>query len=418
MIPMAGTAMIMAGGKGERMQPLTRHIPKPLLPICNKPPIVQTIEQIYHTAGVSDFCIKVHYLAGVIQTSLGYGDQFGSDVRIRYLVENPQLYTAGGVKRMFTTFEAPKDRPFWVLSADIFSPETDLGDMARAHEQACARDKNIMSTVSFKLMPLDEVVGRFGVAVVDKSGLVTQFFEKPKNAAAAKAIFDQIEHDEIRRLSDEAKTPLLPVNASHYLFQGRVFDEVPQTRADTQWDFGADVFPALLGRINAYFLSAPWSDVGYPEDFWRAQWYFMKVARSSVVGQFIKNWGHIGRGVINDEATKSRMKDVVIGNNARLENCVLERTVIGEGCHLKNVTVRNSVVLPFTYVNLRSNSPIEAIENSIVGGRLHGGTFIDGYSLPGRNSISREMAVPNIEGSITTEQLNLDEADIEQANHF
>lgn len=419
--------MIMAGGFGERMLPLTTHIPKPLLPLCNKAPIVQAIEQIHTSAGVNRFYVKIHHLAGMVQSSLGYGNQFGEDVRINYLVENPQLYTAGGVRRMFHDFKLPADRPFWVLSGDIFSPETDLGEMAEAHARACKSNPKILGTISLKLLPVDDVVGRFGVAVVNKDGLITEFTEKPKDSMDAggnlisgreKAlkILERIENEEIRRLNDEAKTPLLPVNASHYLFQGGLFDQVEQTRDDTQWDFGSHVFPLILGRLNSYLLKAPWSDVGYPEDYWRAQWYFMRVANSSLAGQFIKNWGHIGQGGNRDEHTNQNMRNVVIGNNVRLENCNLDHAVIGEGCHLKNVTVKGSVLLPYTYVNLRGQQPVGLIENSVVGGRLFGGTFIDRLSMPPTaDGISRQLAVPDRNGQITIQSLNVDDKDISDA---
>jgi NDP-sugar pyrophosphorylase family protein len=408
----------MASGRGERLRPITYNWPKPLITICNKAPIVQTVEQAIHTAGVKDFYFKTRYQAGLIQYSLGHGDKFGAEVNFHYVVERRGVDTAGGTKEIVSFFNFPKTEPFWVLSGDIFSPETELGKIAYAHQIAAEKFK-ALATIGFKLMPVRALLNRFGVAVVNKDNLVERFAEKPRTTEEAKKILEEITHPGIKALNEKTENiddMILPINASFYLLEGNFFDEVPQTK-ELGWDFGKDVFPSekLRNRINAVLLDTPWWDVGTPEDYWRAQWYFYKLSLSSIPGQFIKDWGHIGQRVNLDAQTKANMNDSVIGNGATIKNCILDHAIIGEGSHLEDVEIKWSVVLPWTYVNLRPCSEkISKINYSIIGGSPIGGGFIDPQST-GLKEIEDKVVIPDDRRVISPLSLNLTPKQKEEA---
>lgn len=409
------TAIILGGGVGKRFLPLSRHIPKPLVPICNKPPIIQTMEQSQR-AGVEKFYVRVSHMPG--EVIAGLGDEIHNST-IEYAVHNQDaMGTAGGVKRTFEQFSLPKDAPFWVFSGDIFAPEVNLSDIAASHAKAVSDNERVIGTIGFKLVPAKDCIGRFGVGIVDEEGIVTSFEEKPKTMAEALRLIKMQEgkNPSIAEKSAAAGCPMLAANASYYLFNGNIFDEVSQDR--TEWDFGGHVFPRLTGRINASLFEAPWFDVGTPRDFWLAQWYFLNVASSMNQIEYISDWGLRGRGTSIEGVTGDG--NSVIGNDVSLKNVVLDHAIIGHGCQIRDARISWSVVLPNTFINTRdigSAKKVSNISGSIVGGK-NAGTFIDRDSFD-QDSIEKKILVPHSGVShiqnLSAEDLAITDADIEVA---
>jgi len=299
-----------------------------------------------------------------------------------------------------------------------------MDDIVESHVSAISSHPEVIGTVGFKLFSAESCVNRFGVAVINEDGIVRRFAEKPKTIEQALAIYAEIENPGIKAASERAGEPLLPANASYYLLQGDFFDRLPKLASLDKpgLDFGSDIFPVLKDQVNAYFIDSPWLDVGTPRDYWKSQWYFMDVAMR-FTGTFVKNWGSFGFDVTREGNTEIRSS--VIGNGVYLRNVRADHAIIGEGCQLSDVDVSYSVVLPHTFVNMRrgcaaNEGTIAQIENSIIGGKIIGGSFIDSFSIPTRRELRGAIAVPPLGYSkyIDIHDLPLTEEDLAEARRI
>jgi mannose-1-phosphate guanylyltransferase len=198
-------AMILAAGVGSRMQPLTRTIPKPMLPVAGEPLLAHTIRWLQR-AGVTDIALNLHHLPHVICDYFGDGAAWG--VTLRYLFEPTLFGTAGSVKQLAHVFHETFVVVYGDLLIDINLAA--LVDMHRQHEA--------LATIGLK--PTDDPASQ-GMIVCDAQGRVTQFVEKP-------TVWTQQQ-----RLA----------NAGIYLVEPSVIDWIPD-RFPSDWGF--DVFPRLL----------------------------------------------------------------------------------------------------------------------------------------------------------------------------
>ena len=156
-------AVILIGGEGTRLQPLTCNIPKAMVPILNRP-FMEHLLCYLEKHGVMDVILAMGYLPDPIQNCLGDGAQFG--VKLTYLVEEAPLGTAGAVKNA----EQYLDGPFIVFNGDILT-EIDLTAMVERHQE-------IKPKVSIALTPVDNPT-IYGVVETDARGMVKRFVEKP-----------------------------------------------------------------------------------------------------------------------------------------------------------------------------------------------------------------------------------------------
>ena len=207
---MVSKAMIMAAGVGSRLDPLTQDVPKPLVPIANRPMMDILFERLSEI-GVSDVVANTHYKGEQIIERYK-NNQIG--VNFSYVHEETLSGTAGGVKKCQFFFDKGED--FLVLSADGLS-NADLKAGIEAHKKSDA-----IVTMGIKKIAMEEIPN-FGVVVTDKKGFVTGFQEKP-------AIKD-------------AKSDC--INTGIYIFNYKIFDYIP---ADTFYDFAKNVFPDLLSK--------------------------------------------------------------------------------------------------------------------------------------------------------------------------
>jgi mannose-1-phosphate guanylyltransferase/phosphomannomutase len=223
--------MILAAGVGSRLDPLTRNLPKPMVPIINKPALVHIIELLV-SHGIREVVINVHHLADQIVAGLGTGEQFG--LRIFYSHEEQLLGTAGGVKKMREHF----DETFLVIGGDDLAAIDLSGLVARHRERG--------SLASMALARVDDP-SQFGVVMIDESGRIQRFLEKP----SAADIFSNT------------------VNTQVYVFEPEVLDRVPEGQV---YDFGHHLFPQLL-QEGVPFYGFPlseeeyWCDVGDLEQY-------------------------------------------------------------------------------------------------------------------------------------------------------
>ncbi len=404
-------AIIMAAGYGRRMRPLTENLPKPLLTVCNKPFIGQTIEQAIHTTRLSDFVITTHYLGGLIQHYLGYGGKFSGGININYLVENPLVNAAQGAMSAFHSFDFPTAQPFWIFGGDVFAPEMDFSKIQLSHEEAFKRS-HVLGTIAFNLVPLKEFVGRYGVWIIDESNFLVRTGGICTSESEARSVFEEIKSPRIKAESEKAGTPLFPINTLFMVLEGNFFERTEACPGfNNKWDF-PEMFNSLgPGTINSCYIDSPWMDINSPEALWRAQWYFLKNGFYPPDSNYIQGRGREKGGTSLDP---HHILNSVVGKNATIQESSVVNSVIGNGCYIHNTTIDGCVVLPNTYLNLRSGRNMK-IRNCIIGGSIIGGTFIDPVFDKRLSSLEKKIVFVKDTGEIVTTNLKITDEDISTA---
>ncbi|MBC5809539.1 MAG: NDP-sugar synthase [Candidatus Eremiobacteraeota bacterium] len=302
-------AMILAGGLSTRLYPLTKSVPKPLVPVANVPNAVHVMRYL-RSHGVSDIAINVHYHAAMIRQALGDGSAYG--VRLEYLEEAALLGSAGAVKQMESFF----DSTFAVVGCD------DLTDIDLERLVAFHREREALATIALVSAP---DVTQYGVVVVDARGRIVEFQEKPAPGTEKSNL----------------------VNTGVYVFEPGIFGRIA---AGAFVDFGKDVFPALQ-RENAAFYAlemrdAYWCDIGTPSEYRRATEDVLD-RRITLLGDApgVGDLSHasLGAGVqiegsviagtgVTIGAGAQLCGPTVLGNNASVgENAIVERAILWDG---------------------------------------------------------------------------------------
>lgn len=229
-------AIIMAGGEGTRLRPLTEYLPKPLIPLLDEPAAGCAL-QLLRRHGIREATMTLRCRAEQIRCALGDGTPWG--VSLTYAEEAEPLGTAGSVKQA-----ARAGKTLLVMSSDVLT-DCDLSAMIAHHRQSGA-----VATVA--LTEVDHPAA-YGVCRVDEAGRIVRFVEKPGREAPLRGL----------------------VNAGIYLLEPSVLAGIP---ANVPWDFGRDVFPRLIAsgaRVCGYFMRGYWRDIGCPEQYARAQEDFL-----------------------------------------------------------------------------------------------------------------------------------------------
>ena len=222
-------AVILVGGPGTRLQPLTDDLPKSVVPVLNRPFMEYTFAYLKQY-GIEDIILTLNYLPDTIQSYFGDGSRYG--VRLAYCMEKEPMGTAGAVKNT----EAYLDSTFVVLNGDVFT-DMDLTDMLALH-----RDKRAMATISLSWV---DDPSAFGVVETDDTQRVKQFIEKPPLS--------------------EATTNW--INAGIYILEPDVLQHIPASR---HYMFEKGLFPALLEMgepVYGYPFRSYWLDMGTPEKY-------------------------------------------------------------------------------------------------------------------------------------------------------
>ena len=227
-------AVVMAGGEGTRLRPMTANQPKPLLPVVNQP-IMGHVLRLLRRHGVTETVVTLQFLASLVRNYFGDGDEFG--MTLSYATEETPLGTAGSVKN---AEQALRDEPFIVISGDALT-DIDLTDMIEFH-----RKNKALVTIALKRVA-DPV--EFGIIIADEEGRIERFLEKPT--------WGQVFSD--------------TVNTGVYIMEPEVLDHVATGQSV---DWSNDVFPKLLADgapLYGYVTEAYWEDVGNHESYLRAQ---------------------------------------------------------------------------------------------------------------------------------------------------
>ena len=218
-------AMILAAGKGTRVQPITYTIPKPLIPILQKP-VMEFLLELLRQHGFNQIMVNVSHLANEIENYFRDGQKFGVDIAYSFegqivdgALVGKALGSAGGMRRI-QDFNPFFDDTFVVMCGDALI-DLNLSAAVRWH-----REKGAIATVVMKSVPLEEVPS-YGVVVTDESGRIKAFQEKPSVEEA---------------LSTD-------INTGIYIFEPEIFNYIPSNQ---EYDIGSELFPKLV-EIGAPF---------------------------------------------------------------------------------------------------------------------------------------------------------------------
>lgn len=278
-------AVILVGGPGTRLQPLTNNIPKSLVPVLNRPFMEYTFAYLKHY-GIEDIILTLNYLPETIRDCFGDGSRAG--VRLSYYIEEEPLGTAGAVKNA----EELLDNTFVVLNGDVFT-DIDLADMLAFHYRNSAA-----ATISLKWV---DDPSAFGVVETDDTGRVRRFIEKPP--------------------ASEATTNW--INAGIYILEPGVLKHVPSR---THYMFERGLFPRLLDsgeRVFGYPFQGYWLDTGTLEYYYSLNNDLLLSRTSSPLS------GNLDAAKVYCEP------DVDIDPSAS----IIPPAVIGEGCRIGPGTV-------------------------------------------------------------------------------
>ena len=222
-------AVIMAGGEGTRLRPLTSNLPKPMMPLANKPMMEHVID-LLRRHGFDEIVVTLAFMPDAIRNHFGDGSEYG--VHIQYATEETPLGTAGSVRN---AADALDDR-FLVISGDVLT-DIDLGEVVAFHEA-----KGALATIG--LVPVENPL-EFGIVITNEDGSVERFLEKPS--------WGQVFSDTI--------------NTGIFVLEPAIFDHIPDDRAV---DFSSEVFPALLAAglpLYGAVADGYWEDVGTLEAY-------------------------------------------------------------------------------------------------------------------------------------------------------
>jgi mannose-1-phosphate guanylyltransferase / phosphomannomutase len=283
-------AVVMAGGEGTRLRPLTSNQPKPMVPVCNKPCMEHIIE-LLKRHGIEDIVVTLAFLPKAIRSYFGDGSALG--VNVDYSVETVPLGTAGSVKNA----EDHLGERFIVISGDALT-DFDLTAIIAEHER-----RQAMVTIVLKRVenPLE-----FGVVVVNDDGKIERFLEKPT--------WGQVFSD--------------TVNTGIYVLEPEVFDHIP---AEQSYDFSQELFPKLLGLglpLYGTVAEGYWQDIGS-------------------LGQYLIANRDVLEGKVDTTIPGIRLEGgIYIGENVNIDtlDCITGPAVIGNYAKID----RNARIGPFS----------------------------------------------------------------------
>lgn len=338
-------AMILAAGKGTRVQPLTYEMPKPMIPVLGKPVMEYLVERLAQH-GFSNIMVNLSHLPTSIENYFGDGRRWGVNIGYSFeghvekgaLIADP-LGSAGGIKRI-QDFGGFFDDTFLVVCGDAII-DLDITKALRRHWQSGAK-----ASIVVKRVP-KHMVSNYGVVVSDDDGVVTSFQEKPSQ--------------------EEAKSTL--VNTGIYIFEPEIIDYIP---SGENYDIGSQLLPKLIeegvpfGAIEQPFH---WVDIGRLKDYWQANQELMRGAIWGIEmpGREVMPRIWTGLNVKVDWNDVLIEGPVYIGSNSRIEaGCeIIGPTWISHGCHLKSgAKVHHSML--FEYTLMRGNG---AVFDAMVFGR-------------------------------------------------
>ncbi len=305
-------AVIMAGGFGTRMRPLTINLPKPMIPMVNRP-IMEIIVELLKKHKLTDLISVVFYQPEVITEYFKDGKEFG--IQMAYKAAESDLGTAGSVKNCQSMIG--KER-FVVISGDVLT-DFDLSAAIKFHEQNKAKATMILTRVENPLA--------FGVVITSKDGKIERFLEKPT--------WGEVFSD--------------TVNTGIYILEPEVLDLIPEK---SEFDFSKNLFPLMLKEgmpLYGYIAQGYWADIGNLDQYrWAHQDVFAGKVNIQIPGSPDKKDGKVlwTGAKCHVDPTAQLSGTVVLGDNCNIgKGAKVINSVLGDGCQVEEGAVLTNAIL-------------------------------------------------------------------------
>jgi NDP-sugar pyrophosphorylase family protein len=320
-------AILLAGGKGTRLRPLTIHTPKPIVPIFNRPFLHYQIDLLKQVPEIDEVILSLNYQPRRIEEI--FGDGSGLGIGIRYVVEPAPLGTAGAVK-----YAGDKlTESVVVFNGDVLT-QIDLAAVIRLHRERGAKATIVLTPV--------ENPSAYGLVETDAGGNITRFLEKPA--------------------PEEITTP--NINAGIYVLEPDTFDRIP---SDVSWSIERSYFPSLIERKEtfvAYVYDGYWIDIGTPEKYAQvhrdimdgrylaAPFQDIGASRTAVAadarvedGAELEGPCFIDEGVLIKTGARIGPYSVIGRQSQIEEQAVIDGAIIWPNCRIgREATVRHAIV--------------------------------------------------------------------------
>jgi NDP-sugar pyrophosphorylase family protein len=330
-------AILLAGGKGTRLRPLTVHTPKPIVPIFNRPFLYYQLDLLRQVPEIDEAILSLNYQPRRIEEIFGEGEGLG--LKLRYVVEPQPLGTAGAVRYAGDSLT----ESVIVFNGDVLT-QVDLGAVLRLHRERKARATIVLTPVANPRA--------YGLVKTDAKGNVVDFLEKPGD-------------DEIT---------VNTINAGIYVLEPETFDRIPK---DTAWSIERSFFPSLIQRQEtfvAYVYDGYWIDIGTPAKY-------LQVHRDIMDGEYavppfagateptawisphakVDDGVHIHGPCFVDES-------VVIKSGTR----IMPYTVLGRQTHVdEQAVIEGSIIWPNSWIGRDA-----VVRGSIMGRNCHIGRSV------------------------------------------
>ncbi|MBL1176139.1 sugar phosphate nucleotidyltransferase [Pantanalinema sp. GBBB05] len=322
-------AMILAAGKGTRVRPITYTIPKPMIPILQKP-VMEFLLELLRQHGFDQIMVNVSHLANEIESYFRDGQRFG--VQIAYSFEGrvvdgelvgEAVGSAGGMRRI-QDFSPFFDDTFVVLCGDALI-DLDLTAAVKLH-----REKGSIATVIMKEVPREEV-SSYGVVVTDEDGRIKAFQEKPSVEEALSTC----------------------INTGIYIFEPEVLNYIP---SGVEYDIGGQLFPKLVEMGAPFYgisMDFEWVDIGKVPDYWHAIRSVLRgdIKNVQIPGHQAAPGIYTGLNVAVNWDKVDIQGPVYIGGMTHIEDGakIIGPTMIGPNCWVcSGATVDNSVIFEYS----------------------------------------------------------------------
>lgn len=358
-------AVVMAGGFGTRIQPLTHSRPKPMLPIINKPMMEHTMMMLKNL-GITEFIILLYFKPDIIKDYFKDGSDFG--IKVTYVVPDDDYGTAGAVK---LAEEYIGDENFIVISGDLVT-DFDFEKLFDFH-------KRKKSKLSIGLTSVENPL-QFGVVIANEDNVIEKFLEKPS--------WGEVFSDTI--------------NTGIYIIEPEILEYIPK---DENYDFAKDLFPNLMKHeieLMGYTLNGYWRDVGNPESYREVHEdilaHKVNFPMNGQVTKFPDGILYSKQAYTLDPSIEIT-GTVLLGNGISISNGVkLGNVVIGDNVTIKgHCKIRNSVIWDNVTIGKNTNLDNSVIcNNNIIGKNVSvkGGLILaEGCEIGELTSFERDVTV-------------------------
>jgi mannose-1-phosphate guanylyltransferase len=359
-------ALILAGGEGTRLRPLTSTIPKPVVPLVDRPFISYMLEWL-RGHGVDEAVLSCGFMADGVRQVLGDGEALG--VRLRYVEEPRPLGTGGALKYAADLLQ----ERFFMLNGDVLT-DIDLTAQLAAHERTGAR-------ATLALIAVDDP-SAYGLVRQHDDGSVSEFVEKPR--------------------SDEIDTSL--INAGAYIIEREVLDDLPP--AGTKLSIERDVFPDLVGHgLYGHETEGYWLDIGTPQRYLQATSDILEREVQTEIGERLGECGGVLREGDSSGVVGSVHAPALVGGG-----CVVApdatlggRTVLGRDVHVEpGAHIEASVLLDGCHIGAGSRISTAILGRGVtIGERCrvdHGVVLGENVKVGAGNTLTSGMRIfPGVE---------------------